>query len=120
MLTTVLDALKELRSPFALYEMDIHQMVAKRLSDAGLSFVHEAKLGPGCRIDYLVGNVGIEIKKGKPDVNALKRQVARYAAFDSVGAMIVLTQRTVSLPKSVLGKPVHVIALNQLWGVALP
>ena len=44
MLTTVLDALKELRSPFALYEMDIHQMVAKRLSDAGLSFVHEAKL----------------------------------------------------------------------------
>ena len=53
-------------------------------------------------------------------MSALKRQVARYAAFDSVGAMIVLTQRAVSLPKSVLGKPVHVIALNQLWGVALP
>jgi len=120
MLTTVLDALKELRSPFALYETDIHQMVAKRLTDSGLAFVHEAKLGPGCRIDYLVGNVGIEIKKGRPDANALKQQIARYAAFDSVGAVIVLTQRTVSLPKTVLEKPVHVIVLNQLWGVALP
>ena len=120
MLLTVLDALGELRSPFALYETDIHQLVAKRLSDAGLSFVHEARLGPGCRIDYRVGNVGIEIKKGKPDAAALKKQLARYAQFDELQALVVLTQRTVSLPKTVLGKPVHVIVLNQLWGVALP
>jgi len=120
MLCAVLDALKELRSPFALYETDIHQMVAKRLSDAELPFIHEAKLGPGCRIDYLVGKVGIEIKKGKPEAKTLKRQIMRYAAFDEVEALVVLTQRTVALPKEVLGKPVHVIVLNQLWGVALP
>ena len=120
MLCAVLDALKELRSPFALYETDIHRMVAARLQEAGFSFTHEAKLGPGCRIDYLVENVGIEIKKGKPEANALKRQLARYAAFDQISAIIVLSQRAVDLPKSVLGKPVHVIVLNQLWGVALP
>ena len=120
MLCAVLDALKELRSPFALYETDIHQLVAKRLEDAGLSFTHEAKLGPGCRIDYLVGNVGIEIKKGRPDAKLLKQQLLRYAAFDAVEAVVVLSQRTVALPKTVLGKPVHVIVLNQLWGVALP
>ena len=120
MLFTVLDALKELRSPFALYETDIHQMVAKRLADAGLDFVHEAKLGPGCRIDYLVGPVGLEIKKGKPDANALRRQLARYAAFDAVEAIIVLTSRTVALPDTIMGKPVRGVVLNQLWGVALP
>jgi len=120
MLLTVLDALGELRSPFALYETDIHQMVAKRLSEAGLSFIHEAKLGPGCRIDYLVGHVGIEIKKGRPDASMLKKQLTRYAASEELEALVVLTQRTVSLPKTVLGKPVHVIVLNQLWGVALP
>ena len=120
MLSAVLDALKELRSPFALYETDIHQMVAKRLTDAHMDFIHEAKLGPGCRIDYLVGSIGIEIKKGKPDANALKRQIMRYAAFDQIEAIIVLTSRTVALPKTVLGKPVHGIVLNQLWGVALP
>ena len=70
MLSAVLDALKELRSPFALYEMDIHQMVAQRLRDAGLPFIHEARLAPGCRIDYLVEKIGIEIKKGKPDASA--------------------------------------------------
>ena len=120
MLQTVLDALKELRSPFALYETDIHQMVAKRLSDAGLSFIHEAKLAPGCRIDYLVGKIGIEIKKGKPDASAVKKQLLRYAACDGVEAIVLLSQRTVSVPKTVMGKPVHVIVLNQLWGVALP
>ena len=120
MLYTVLDALKELRSPFALYETDIHQMVGKRLLEAGLSFVHEAKLGPGCRIDYLVGEIGIEIKKGRPDGKLLTQQLVRYASFDALSAIIVLTQRTVSLPKTMLGKPVHVIVLNQLWGVALP
>ena len=120
MLLTVLDALKELRSPFALYENDLHRMVEKRLTDAGIAFIHEAKIGPGCRIDYLAGEIGIEIKKGKPDAKALARQLIRYAECQQVQAFVVLTQRTVSLPKSVLGKPVHIIVLNQLWGVALP
>ena len=120
MLTAVLDALKELRSPFALYEMDIHEMVAKRLSEAGVPFVHEAKLAPGCRIDYLVDAIGIEIKKGKPDASAVKKQLMRYAACDGVEAIVLLSQRRIAVPSMVLGKSVHVIVLNQLWGVALP
>lgn len=120
MLQTVLDALQELRSPFALYEADLHQLVAKRLTEAGLHYVHEARLAPGCRIDYLVGSIGIEIKKGRPDAAAVKKQLLRYAACDGVEAIILLSQRTVSVPGMVLGKPVRVIVLNQLWGVALP
>ena len=120
MLAAVLDALGELRSPFALYETDLHAMVQKRLADAGLSYQHEARIGPGCRIDYLVEGVGVEIKKGKPDAKALVRQLMRYAACDGVAAIVLLTQRTVAVPKMVMGKPVHVIVLNQLWGVALP
>jgi len=119
-LQTVLDALRELRSPFALYETDLHQLVAKRLTDAGLAFVHEARLGPGCRIDYLVDRVGIEIKKGRPDAGRLVQQLMRYAGCETVEALVVITSRSVSLPKNVLGKPVHLIVLNQLWGVALP
>jgi len=120
MLQTVLDALQELRSPFALYEMDIHTMVQKRLTEAGVPFVHEARIGPGCRIDYMAGNVGIEIKKGKPDARALLRQLTRYASCEALDSIVVLSQRSVSLPQAVLGKPVRLIVLNQLWGVALP
>ncbi len=120
LLDLVLSALGELRSPFALYESDIHQMVEKQLQKARLPYVHEAKIGPGCRIDYLVGDVGIEIKKGRPDAGRLKRQLARYAACEDVAALVVIAPRSVALPQTVLNKPVRVIALNQLWGVALP
>ncbi len=120
LLDLVLSALGELRSPFALYESDIHQMVEKQLQKARLPYVHEAKIGPGCRIDYLVGDVGIEIKKGRPDAGRLKRQLARYAACEDVTALVVIAPRSVALPQTVLNKPVRVIVLNQLWGVALP
>ncbi len=119
MLKKVLDALGELRFPFALYESDIHRQVEKRLEEAGLACEHEARIGRGCRIDYLVDGVGVEIKKGRPDISALKRQLLRYAACDRVEALVVVTQRAVSLPDTMLGKPVRVVALNQLWGVAL-
>ena len=33
--------------------------------------------------------------------------------------MIVVLQRPCHLPESICGKPVHVVALNRLWGVAL-
>lgn len=113
-------ALMELRSPIALYEMDIHALVGKRLEAAGLPCVHEAKIAKGCRIDFLVGTVGVEIKKGKPSAATLTAQLQRYAACDAVDGLIVLTERTVRLPKTLLGKPVRLIILSQLWGVALP
>lgn len=120
LLQRVLSALGELRSPFALEENDLHSAVAQRLAEAGLPYRHEASIGPGCRIDYLVGNVGIEIKNGRPNEAGLKRQLARYAACPAIGALVVLAPRSVRLPDSVLGKPVRMLALNQLWGVALP
>ena len=116
----IIAALRELRSPFALYEQDIHQAVARRLTDAGLPFLHEKPLVPGCRIDFWCEGVGIEIKKGKPRPAALLEQLRRYAVSDEIAALVVLTQRSVRLPASVCGKPLVQITLNQLWGVALP
>ena len=120
MLTAVLNALQELRSPFALYENDIHLTVEKCFAEAALPYVHEARLSPGCRIDYLVGEVGVEIKKGKPNAKAVAAQLLRYAASDRITALVVVSQRSVSLPKTALGKPVYLVVLDHLWGVALP
>lgn len=120
MLDMVLDALMELRSPFALYENDIHRFVETRLCEAGLAFEHEAKIGAGCRIDYLVGDVGVEIKKGRPVRSTLLNQLRRYAACEKIGSLVVVTQRALPLPQSVGGKPLYTLSLNALWGVALP
>ena len=119
-LAQVAAALMELRSPIAMYETDIHACVGQRLTAAGLPFAHEAKLASGCRIDFLVGSVGVEIKKGKPSAATLAAQLQRYAACDAVGGLIVITERSVRLPPAILGKPVRCIPLSQLWGIALP
>ena len=84
MLDRVLDALGTLRSPFAPYEADLHLRVGECLSAAGLPAVHEALLAPGCRIDYLVGGVGVEIKKGRPDPAALRRAFALHGTPKAV------------------------------------
>ena len=113
-------ALMELRQPIAMYETDLHACVGQRLTAAGLPFVHEAKIAKGCRIDFLVGTVGVEIKKGKPSAATLAAQLQRYAACDAVDGLIVITEKSVRLPETILGKPVRRIPLSQLWGIALP
>ena len=117
---TVLEALRGMRPPFAMYEADIHAMVGACLMAHGLVYTHEARLGKGCRIDYLVGDVGVEIKKGKPVKAQLMRQLARYAACEEIGMLIVISWKTIALPESIAGKPVRLLSLAKLWGVSLP
>ena len=116
----IIAALRELRSPFALYEQDIHQAVTRRLTEAGLPFTHEKNLAPGCRIDFWCGGVGIEIKKGKPVRRAVMEQAARYLESGQLEGLLLVVERSANLPGRILDKPVVVLGLNRLWGVALP
>ncbi len=116
----VLEALCAMRPPFALYEADLHRLVANRLTECGFAYRHEARIAGGCRIDYLVGDVGVEIKKGKPRPAELTRQLARYAQSECVRSLIVLSWQSVTLPERLNGKPVRAVSLSQLWGVSLP
>ena len=120
MLQSVLTALGNLRSPFALYEKDLHAGVAGCLEAAGLAYRHEASLGKGCRLDFLVGTVGIEVKKTKVSPSVLREQLTRYAHCPEVQALVVVTQYSVTLPRTIEGKPVKVVSISQNWGVALP
>ncbi len=101
-------------------EYDIHAAVARALSDAGLDYEHEYRLGPRRRIDFRAGRIGIEVKKGRPATSELTRQLRKYLESDALDAVIVVTQRVTALPETICGKPVRLISLNRLWGVALP
>ena len=116
----ILSALSAVRMPAQPEEYDIHAAVAKALSDAGLEYEHEYRLGPRRRIDFRVGRVGIEVKKGRPATSQLTEQLRRYLESDDLDAVIVVTQRVTSLPRTLSGKPVYLVSLNRLWGVALP
>lgn len=113
-------ALASIRLPAQPEEYDIHGAIAEALAAHGLDYAHEYKLGPRCRIDFRVGRVGIEVKKGRPATGELTRQLRRYLASDDLDAAIVVTQRVTRLPEAIGGKPVQLLSLNRLWGVALP
>lgn len=118
--TEIIDALSAVRMPAQPEEYDIHAQVAMALGAVGLEYAHEYKLGPRCRIDFRVGRVGIEVKKGRPVTAALTRQLRRYLESEALDAVIVVTQRVTRLPAQIGGKPVYIVSLNRLWGVALP
>lgn len=120
MAENVLEALRAMRPPFALYEADIHRLVGEKLNECGLAYLHEAAIAKGCRIDYLIDGIGVEIKKGKPKRTTLVQQLNRYASSEKIESLIVISWQSVSLPQSIGGKPVYSITLSQLWGVSLP
>ena len=120
MIERITAALSAVRMPAQPEEYDIHAQVASALGAASLEYEHEYRLGPRCRIDFKVGRVGIEVKKGRPASSELTRQLRRYLESDELDAVIVVAQRVTRLPETILGKRVELISLNRLWGVALP
>ena len=116
----LISALKTIRVPATPGEYDIHALAAKALTDANIPFTHEEPLMPGRRVDFLAGDIAVEIKKGKPVRARLMEQAAKYLASPRVSALIVVSQRSVSLPRIISGKPVYLITLDKLWGVSLP
>ncbi len=115
----VVAALSSLRVPPGTGELDMHARIADGLAVAGIPFTHEAKLAPRCRIDFLIGGIGLEVKCGKPNRTALIRQLSRYAACEGVTELIVVVARSVHLPTRILDKPCLMLSMNRLWGIAL-
>lgn len=116
----ILTAISVIRMPPMPEEYRIHEEIASALQSSGIDYIHEAKLGPGCRVDFLCGSIAIEVKKGRPQAAPLKKQLYRYLQFDNVSSIILVLQKPCALPEAINGKNVHIIALNRLWGVALP
>jgi hypothetical protein len=113
-------ALSALRIPVAPEERQLHEMIAAALNEAGIAAKHEAMIAPRCRIDFLAGDIGIEVKRGRLDAKRLASQAARYLSSPLVSKLILVTTDRAPLPETIHGKPVVVFGLNRLWGVALP
>ncbi len=119
MLERIVDAISRLRAPLQQGEYDLHRLVMDALDAAGIPYEHEVPLAPRCRIDLMVGSVGIEIKRGKVETVRVTAQLQKYAACPQLTALVVVTEKTLPLPRTMNGKPVRLICLNRLWGIAL-
>lgn len=80
------------------------------LTLAKVPFAREKPLGPRDRPDFLLadGRVVLEAKLFYPK-KAIFRQLERYAAHESVGAMILVTGTAMGMPPAIGGKPVYVV-----------
>ena len=119
-LSAITKALSTVRIPAVLTEPMMHQMIGDALKQAGIEAIHEAKLAPRCRVDFLVDTIGIEAKVGRQPKGKLLAQAEKYLALPSLSALILVTSGGVNLPGSIHGKPLIVFGLNKLWGVSLP
>jgi len=116
----IIDALMCIRCGAASTEAQLHEQTEKALQESGIDTRHEVRLGPGARIDFVAGGIGIEVKKNKPDRKKLIEQLGRYGASEEIKGLIVVAPRGVDLPDRICGKPLRVIALDRLWGIGLP
>ena len=116
----ILHALSTLRVSPQPEEYEIHSEIARALDDAGIAYIHEHKLLPGRRIDFACGKIGIEVKKSRPAASRLREQLQRYLEETELECVIVVMQKPCVLPKTICNKPVYIVSLNRLWGVALP
>ena len=115
----IIEAISALRAPLQQGEYDLHRLVMDALDAAALPWEHEVKLAPRCRIDLMCGSVGIEIKRGKVERARILEQLRKYAECEQVEGLILVTEKTVPVPHAIYGKPVRLICLNRLWGIAL-
>jgi hypothetical protein len=119
-LDAVLNSLRRLRVNPIIEEYALQDMIRMELDKAGISCAKEYRLGPRNRIDFLVeGGIGIEVKKGKPNRKRTLGQLERYLASDEIKILILVVERSLTIPSEVKGKRCISFGVNRNWGIAL-
>lgn len=115
----IIKVLKQVKIGFSVSEEQIHNAVMKEFNDNGIKFCHEYKLSEGSRIDFIVGDIGIEIKNHDININSLKKQLAKYAESDLISCLILVSAKSIKLPEYIGKKKIYTINLSRNWSIAL-
>lgn len=93
-------------------EKDLQDGIERVLRKKGVDFEREVALSPHDRIDFLAGNVGIEVKVDSAP-NSVQRQLWRYAEHERIAVLILVTTRSShkTIAREILEKPVLIVHL---------
>lgn len=96
-------------------QADINDHLRRHLPE-GCAVLREYRLGPFDIPDFMIGErVVIEVKIRGATQRDTVRQLARYAAYDEVRALILATSRAMQMPATIGGKPLLYVALGRAW-----
>lgn len=97
-----------------LTQAGIEDALAFAFEDGMVSREH--RLGPGDIPDFLIGGgLVVEVKGPRHQATAVVRQLARYAAYPEVTAIVLATARAMTMPAQIGGKPCRVVNLGRAW-----
>lgn len=80
-----------------------------------MEILREHRLSPRDIPDFLIAGIVVEVKMNGARGPAIFRQLERYSAHDTVTGLILATNRAVTLPATVGGKPLAVVSLGRAW-----
>lgn len=94
------------------HETVLQDAIADAFTRAGLDFDREVVLGRTSRIDFLVGDIGIEVKVAGSRADVI-RQLHRYSQEERIAVLVLATtcMRHARMPESLSDKPVRVVHL---------
>ena len=93
-------------------EYKLQRGIAALLTQLGLEYKAEVRLNAKDRIDFLVGDVGIEVKT-EGALAAVTRQLWRYAQLPEVKHLVLVTTSHAhqNLPEEMNGRTLEVVYL---------
>jgi hypothetical protein len=109
----VIDLLTNYALPLS-NEKELQAKIAEVFEAAALDFEREVRLGTGDTVDFMVGDLAVEIKiKGAR--RAIYRQLERYCGYDAVKGIVLATLVPMGLPSLICGKPASIADLSRGW-----
>lgn len=90
----------------------LQQGIERVLREHGIGHEREVRLAARDRIDFLVGDVGVECKVDG-SLPSLIRQLERYALHERIGKLLVVSSRLRlgGVPRELHGKRVHFLTI---------
>ena len=113
MINDVINILGHRRLPLST-EQELQDAVEGMLRKHDIPYEREVKLSEHDRIDFMVFDMGIEIKI-KGSAKSIYRQCERYCGFEEVGSLLLLTNRSMGFPEEIGGTSCYLLNLGKSW-----
>lgn len=89
-------------------EKEMQEGIAAYLTRHSIEYQREYRLDSHNRIDFLIGDIGVECKTKGPAMRVF-RQCERYCTFDEIKTLVLFTSFHMNLPDTINGRETHVI-----------
>lgn len=93
-------------------EKKVQIQLLSHFKSAGLDAKREVHLSNDSIIDFMIGDIGIEVKVKGAAFGILK-QCERYCEFDQVKCLLLISAKFIGFPEEINGKPCYFFSLSR-------